>query len=122
LVEEYLVQAAQRSQLLAHQLIWCTNTYSNESTALAFPIAERAASIKQAIIETFDDVARTNFEIEFSFIESVRLPVVARVPPGTDSTTTMMMMMTRRRRRGDNSWSVSPVSCCRSLASSVARS
>jgi hypothetical protein len=80
LVEEYLLQAAHRSQLLAHQMIWCGNTYSNESPTVAFPIADRASFIKQAIIDSFDDVARVNYEIEFSFIEEVCLSP-SRVQP-----------------------------------------
>ena len=71
LVEKYLLSASQHSQVLAHQLIWNLQTYTQDPEKTQYPLALKATNLRQQIIDLFSDVFRANYENEFQFFERV---------------------------------------------------
>eukprot|EP01094_Clydonella_sp_ATCC50884_P019053 TRINITY_DN3642_c1_g1_i2.p1 TRINITY_DN3642_c1_g1~~TRINITY_DN3642_c1_g1_i2.p1 ORF type:complete len:594 (-),score=213.92 TRINITY_DN3642_c1_g1_i2:227-1858(-) len=72
LVFEYLVEMGTRSQLLAHQLLWCAKSYEDEQAANAkYAIADKAKLIQERVLESFGPEELQNYHAEFDFFEKV---------------------------------------------------
>lgn len=72
LVEEYLVEAAGRSELLAHQLIWNMRNYPREAPAgyrVDSHIALVAERVRNRVVENFPPDVRQRYEQEFNFFD-----------------------------------------------------
>ena len=72
LVEEYLVEAAGRSELLAHQLIWNMRNYPREAPAgyrVDGHIALVAERVRARVVAGFPSEARRRYEEEFAFFD-----------------------------------------------------
>ena len=72
LVEEYLVEAAGRSELLAHQLIWNMRNYPREAPdgyRVDAHIALVAERVRNRVVENFPPDVRRRYEAEFNFFD-----------------------------------------------------
>ncbi|EFA85243.1 phosphatidylinositol 4-kinase [Heterostelium album PN500] len=75
LVEQYLVNASKTSELLAHQIIWNVQTYTeadpNTGKMIDDPqIQDVAKRLKERIISEMDPSTLENYESEFRYFES----------------------------------------------------
>ena len=70
-VLRYLVKAAQESDLLAHQLIWNCQTYTEATDKASIQLKEPAGKLLKQIIENFSGTSKLIYEDVFSFLDEV---------------------------------------------------